>query len=244
MRLAVQSVHASFGPAMDNPTVVFPDALDLAVSIRRFRVEERASALFRIELGVVSLDPAIDLERWTGSRAIFSITWNVERRLFGVVESARFVRMAEDRSGLATYAITIAPSLFRLGERVQSRLFQHRSIPSIVSGILDEHGIRHALHLADGDYPPLELRTQYGESDLTFVHRLLEEAGITFTFAEPEQEELAKEPSAARRPDMRIVLSDAPGQASERLGPPILFVDDTSLAHAARAPFVTEVSVL
>ncbi|MEZ4294793.1 MAG: type VI secretion system tip protein TssI/VgrG [Polyangiaceae bacterium] len=228
---------------MENPRIAFPDLPDVVVSVRRFRVDERMSRPFRVELSVVSAEVAIDLERLTGARAAFELEWNTVRRLFGVVETARFVRVAEDGTGLATYELSIVPSLAQLGRRVQSRLFQHRSIPEIVGALLTEHRIPHTFVLATEAYPRLELRTQYGESDLAFVSRLLEEAGISYAFVEPGEDDLAQTALGDEAPDMRVVLTDAPQGAPERAGPPLPFVESTSLVLSGKSPFITALSV-
>lgn len=210
---------------MDNARVVFAD-VELPLSVRRFRVEEQLNQPFRIELEGVAPDDALDLGDRVGRRAEFILTGVAERRWIGRCERFRMVRAEDD--GMTTYALSIVPSLWRLSQRSNHRLFQHVSIPSIVRDRLDAWGIAHRWQIEEADYPPLELRTQYGEDDLAFVHRLLEEAGISYRFETGDD-------------DMCVVFDDAPAQRDAR--PPLSFVDMVEQAHRAPTDFVTELEV-
>ncbi|WP_448671698.1 contractile injection system protein, VgrG/Pvc8 family, partial [Escherichia coli] len=82
------------------------------------------------------------------------------------------------------YRLTLVPHLAYLAQRNNQRIFQHLTVPQIVALVLEEHGI-----LADAyrfqlgtRYPEREYCVQYGESDLAFVSRLLEEDGIFWFF--------------------------------------------------------------
>lgn len=213
----------------ENARVVFATSPELPLSVREFRVEEGISQLFRVRLACVSAYAEIDLSNLVGDRAAFELSWTRERRWRGLCDTAEFVRVSEHAEGLATYEITLVPTLWRLTQRVQNRLFQHISIPTIVSFILDEWHIEHAWRIEAAKYPPLELRTQYGESDFAFVSRLLEEAGISYYFID--------EGTSAST----LVLRDDPQNAEARDGAPIRFVDDVTLGHAARGELVTNV---
>ncbi len=65
---------------------------------------------------------------------------------------------------------------------------------------------------------------QYGESDYDFIRRLLEEAGISFTFAED-----------AERGSV-LVICDAPQANERRAGGPIPFFDNPASSHGAAFP--------
>ncbi|HLM76619.1 MAG TPA: type VI secretion system tip protein TssI/VgrG, partial [Polyangiaceae bacterium] len=223
---------AGQGEVVENARVRFPEAPDARLSVREFEVEERISQLFEVRLRCVSPDEDLDLSRLIGARAEFELSGHVERSFRGVCRAARFVRVAEAGQSLATYAITIVPVLWRLTQRVQNRLFQHISIPAIVKSILDEWKIEHEYRIDWARYPPVELRTQYGESDYAFVSRLLEEAGISAWFVD------------AGSKGSRLVLGDMPHASEERRSGPLRFVDDASLAQRATTPqLVTRVEI-
>ena len=64
---------------------------------------------------------------------------------------------------------------------MQSRIYQHLNIQEIVSGILDDAEVEHEWQLSES-YEPREYTTQYKETDLDFVQRLLEYEGIWYSF--------------------------------------------------------------
>jgi len=68
-----------------------------------------------------------------------------------------------------------------MAHRTDCRIFQDQSIPDIVKSVLDEYHAQYELKVSPG-YPLLEYVVQYRESDLAFVSRLLEEAGIYYFF--------------------------------------------------------------
>lgn len=63
-------------------------------------------------------------------------------------------------------------------------IFQHQSVVSVVEEVLRSHGltgIDYRLELKDS-YPEREFITQWQESDLKFIQRLLADVGIWFRF--------------------------------------------------------------
>ena len=75
------------------------------------------------------------------------------------------------------------------------------SVPDIAIALLAEYEIVPALRLDRAAFPRHEYRVQYGETDLAFLSRLLEEAGIAFVFADPDA-------SGTLRFAERIVICD------------------------------------
>jgi type VI secretion system secreted protein VgrG len=106
--------------------------------------------------------------------------------------SARYVRgivhaMAlegKHPGGRHAYRLSLAPKLWFLGKRVNSRIFQDKTVQEIVDVVLAEHGVAHDWNLAT-KYPARQYCVQYQESDLHFVTRLLAEEGIFFSFDHP-----------------------------------------------------------
>ena len=161
-----------------------------AFSVRRFSAEESASALFSVGVWARASSPEIDLEAIVGKaaslRVVHGATFiqNMGARLWkGVCAYAEQVQA--EPTGLSTYYLRIVPRLYLLTQRRNYRIFQHLNIPDIVDAILGEWNVDHVWKATRGNYPKLEFKVQYGESDYTFVSRLLEEAGIAFVFADP-----------------------------------------------------------
>jgi type VI secretion system secreted protein VgrG len=84
-----------------------------------------------------------------------------------------------------SYLIIIEPRFALLDKQYRShRFFVNKSVPEVVSQILDEHGFQgweYEFSLKHG-YPKREQINQYQESDLKFVQRLLSEIGIFYYF--------------------------------------------------------------
>jgi type VI secretion system secreted protein VgrG len=112
--------------------------------------------------------------------------------------------------------LRIVPALWKLGRIRNSRIFQNKSIPKIVKEVLDAGGVESKQSLS-GTYAAREYVVQYGESDLEFVSRLLEEAGIFFFFEH--------EPDADR-----MVLVDANSGCPGIGGDPIVFREPSQMA--------------
>lgn len=127
-----------------------------------------------------------------------------ERFVHGFAAAAE---LAEVRAGRPAYRVRIVPRLALLAHRRRSRVFQRRSVPEIVKGVLGDGGValRDALQ---GSYPARELCVQYRESDLELVSRLLEEEGICYFFEHADGAHT-------------LVLADAPGAFVEIADPAV-----------------------
>lgn len=201
----------------------------MSLSVRRFDVREAMSTCFRALLVAVSPDDDLDLDALVGRPAAVAIDGagrGARRILRGVCLSAEQVQAEE--AGLSTYELEIGPSLALLEHRSRYRVFQHLSVPEIVESIFAEWGIAAELAIDRARYPRLEYRVQFGESDLAFVSRLLEEAGISFTFpTEP----------VSGGPD--VLLEDASHQSE----PGVFAQHVESAVSDANTPHVTRVRV-
>jgi type VI secretion system secreted protein VgrG len=164
------------------------DALD----VRRFDVFESLSGLFSVGLWVRSENPSIDLDMIVGRPAGFRIESEDPtaplggvRHWTGMVSYMEQIHASLDPAReLSTYHLTLVPLLWALTRRRGYRIFQDSSVPTIVDSVLRGWGIVPTWEIDPAAYPVLEHRAQYGETDYEFVSRLLEEAGISFTFPE------------------------------------------------------------
>ncbi|MFO0619413.1 MAG: type VI secretion system tip protein TssI/VgrG [Polyangiaceae bacterium] len=208
---------------MPNFELSFPDRSDV-FSVRHFRVEQRLSTPFSISIAARAERFDVDLDALTGSAIVFtlatggggSLSWR------GICGQARILHA--EPTGHSTYAFTILPVLGLLAHRSACRVFRRMTAPAIASAILREWGIEvtERLELA---HPVLDFRVQYNESDLAFVSRTLEEAGITYFSASADEH-------------AGVILSDRP-EHGELRGAPIPFFGDTSTAGGR--PFAASV---
>jgi type VI secretion system secreted protein VgrG len=77
------------------------------------------------------------------------------------------------------FRIDIVPKFWLLTKRVQSRIFQHQTIPDILKRVLE--GLDVAWEI-QGTFHPRDYCVQYRESDFDFASRLMEEEGIFYFF--------------------------------------------------------------
>jgi type VI secretion system secreted protein VgrG len=84
------------------------------------------------------------------------------------------------------YQIRIEPWLYMLSSRINSRIFQNKSIPDIAKDLFREHGFSDFADQLSAAYSPREYVVQYRESDFAFVSRILAHAGIYYYFKHEE----------------------------------------------------------
>ncbi|AWH89619.1 DUF2345 domain-containing protein [Limnobaculum parvum] len=103
------------------------------------------------------------------------------RILYGVVTAFSQLATSADE---ARYAITLAPRLALLENTQNSAIYQNQTVPQVVEQVLRQHemtGVDFRFELTES-YPVKEYISQWQESDLTFIRRLLADSGIWFRF--------------------------------------------------------------
>jgi len=201
-------------------------AKDLNLSVRSFSVVEEMSSLFDVSLVARSPDEDIDLDTLVGNGAGFKVAGGLAWT--GIVQFAEQIDVEPD--GLSTYFIRIVPALWRISQRKNNRIFQHLSIPDITKKLLSEWQIEPVMELDAGAYPKLDYRVQYGETDLAFLSRLFEEAGISYHFRAPE--------AGSEAPSALVLVADPTVRDA---GAPLMYVNN--LEHSKSADAITHVKV-
>ena len=193
-----------------------------SLDVRRFSVTEKVSELFAVSLWLRSVKHDIDLESIVGKPVRFVLS----RDNTVLVHHARvwsgvcshFEQQQAETTGTSSYYMRIVPTAWLLTQRTNYRIFQHMTIVDIVTELLAEWHITGKWNIHRGAYPELEYKVQYGESDYHFMVRLLQEAGIVFTF-----------PNDADAP---ITFWDALHQAPPRAGMPLRYSDNPNKTAA------------
>jgi type VI secretion system secreted protein VgrG len=101
------------------------------------------------------------------------------RHFHGVV--AEFRRIGPGATGRMAYRLVAVPNLWRLGLRRNCRIWQDKDVKQIVTAVLGDHGLP-APSWSMVEAQPIPYCTQFDETDLHFVSRLLEEHGLTYYF--------------------------------------------------------------
>ena len=154
------------------------------------RGEESISGGFVFAISALSTDADIALKSLIGQPALLQLLTahsRDEMRPFHghIIE----VEHSGSNGGFARYKLTIGPWTSFLGLGRDSRVFQDMSVFDIIDAVFGEYQGKGALvpawrfEVADRDvYPIRSLTTQYQESNLAFVERLMAEEGLFHFF--------------------------------------------------------------
>ena len=127
-------------------------------------------------------DPTVVL----GGDAVIEIErLGVTRRVCGLVRAASTLHGDSAAGAPAQLRLEIVPALWMLSLRTNTRMFQNKTVPEILEAVLSEDlgpYSRSVQNELQETYPAREYCLQYGETDLQFAHRLMEEEGISYAF--------------------------------------------------------------
>ncbi len=158
---------------------------DIQADVLRVRIVEGLSELFEVD-AVLTL-PVADLSGMEpGAACTVVVSRGIDdsnvRSIHGIIQSVEQLDEGDGRSlDRPLVHVRVVPRLWRTSLVRQTRLFEKLTIDEVIKKVLLEDG----LEAFDGRADPStqhELLVQYDESDLDFVSRLLEDAGVTHFF--------------------------------------------------------------
>jgi type VI secretion system secreted protein VgrG len=160
-------------------TPLGPDALFLVGLSGR----EGLSQLFRFDLDLLADNhKEIAFDKLLGQPVSIALALGGGKvRYFNGILS-RFSQGGRD-STFTRYRAELVPQLWLLTRRVQSRIFQHLTVPEILKKVLKGLDVQFELQ---GTFHPRNYCVQYRESDFAFASRLMEEEGIFYFFKHTE----------------------------------------------------------
>ncbi|MGU5742221.1 type VI secretion system Vgr family protein [Klebsiella pneumoniae] len=190
---------------IDSLSSLAQNAMDEALSLSRYRVAvhecsdfldvlrysavESLSQPWRYDVAVTcsSADIACDTlllkpASFTFMTPVFDGTPALPvRTVYGVVESFRRISTSNDDT---RYAMTIVPRIALLDYTKGSEIYLNQSVTEVVEKILRKHGLEGSdfEFRLSREYPSRELITQWRETDLEFIQRLLAEVGIYWRY--------------------------------------------------------------
>jgi type VI secretion system secreted protein VgrG len=209
-----------------------------SLDVRRFSVHEGVSSLFDLSIWAVSRNDNLDLDSIVGQAATFSLVTGYGWAPLGAARKwtgmcSYLEQTQPEAAGVSTYFLRLVPTLWMLTQRRNYRVYQHLSIPDIVDKLLGEWGVDHAWEIDRGQYPKLEYKIQYGETDYAFVSRLVEEAGIAFYF--PDEGACGS----------KLTFNDQLHANEPRKAPPLVYMDNpnevASFEHVTRVTLAHQV---
>ncbi|MFN0062559.1 MAG: type VI secretion system Vgr family protein [Myxococcaceae bacterium] len=173
--------------------------LDPESVVLRAEVRESLSTLFEIRVEVATPDGGLDLAAMLDTDAVLAIDDVADpspRFFHGVVDEAEYLGAQGD---LSRYQLVLRPRLHSLAYRLRSRIFQDLSAPEVVKQVITDAGIAaDQMDWKVGTCLQRKICTQWRESELNFVLRLLEDEGLFFWFEHAEDKHL-------------LTIGDSPG---------------------------------
>ncbi len=169
-----------------------------ALRINSWQGSESVSELFDFELVLHSQNHNLSFDEIIGTDARVNIQLQnaEETRYFnGIISSfqhdgAFVLEGAKSGEFLSQYRAKLVPWFWSLQLNNDCRIFQEKSIPTIVKEVLAEHKIAKFQFRLTKTYEKREYCVQYRESDFNFISRLLEEEGIYYYFEHSEKEHI------------------------------------------------------
>ncbi|MBN4764141.1 type VI secretion system Vgr family protein [Enterobacter hormaechei] len=151
-----------------NDSPVTPDVL-------RFKGREALSEPFRWTIDFITPQNNLAPEEVLMKHA--TLRMRSGRAVHGIITRLEWLSTTADQSH---YRVELTSRLALLSRTRQCRLFQNRSVPEVVEQVLRRHGLEGPdfEFRLERSYPARELITQWRETDLEFVQRILSEVGI------------------------------------------------------------------
>ena len=155
---------------------------------------------------------AIDPKKIVGQKVCVAIQAEhsgTQRYINGIVSS---FEMTGGDDEFLRYRARIVPSLWTLTLNKNTRVFQNQTVLDVVKTVLSSYNISPTLDTSS-TYTPMEYCTQYRETDLDFISRLMEQHGILYYFKH------SKDDHTLTLQDTSSKLSDCPIQSTFRYAP-------------------------
>jgi type VI secretion system secreted protein VgrG len=152
-----------------NDSPVLPDVL-------RFRGTEALSKPFSWRIEFTTLQDVASSDVLLKYASLFMRSG---KTLHGVITGFEWLGRSRDQSH---YAVTLTSRLSLMNLTRRCAVWQNLSVPELVERILRAHGLEGSdfEFRLERRYPTRDLITQWRESDLEFIHRLLAETGIWY----------------------------------------------------------------
>ncbi|HKX27674.1 MAG TPA: type VI secretion system tip protein TssI/VgrG [Blastocatellia bacterium] len=157
--------------------------------LRSLQGQEGVSQLFRFDLQLHSEDHNIQFDEIIGQWVTVSIDLpdGSIRFINGIICAFTQCGSSPLENGqtptvFSDYQATMVPWLWMLTRSSNCRIFQHLTVPEIITKIFKDHGFSDFSNRLYGNFEPREYCVQYRETDFNFVSRLMEEEGIFYYF--------------------------------------------------------------
>lgn len=185
------TIEAALSPVAGGASEVFFEIEGVEhLDVRWFSVTERLGTPTEVRVVVAAKDEMLALDALSARPATLTLRVPVpmpppmkkvvERRYTGVVITS--ARLRREEKGLTTYSFDVSSDVELLRYRKTSRVFQHQTELEIVETLLGEWEVPFRTEVDRSQLARRKYKIQRDETDFDFIHRLLEESGITYCF--------------------------------------------------------------
>jgi type VI secretion system secreted protein VgrG len=169
-----------------------------------FSGEDKISSPYEFKITLISHNQSINPDDILGEPATFYMFRNdMFYPYSGIVKEFEFLDSTID---YCTYQATLVPKLWITSLNFRTRIFQNQTVTDIIQSVLQESNVTN-FDLSAGTYPSQEFVVQYQETDLNFISRLMEGAGIWYFFEEPALSVDSVAPGASQE---KLMITDSP----------------------------------
>lgn len=152
-----------------------------------FRATERLGLPYSVEIEVLAYSPTLAPADLLTKPVTLTVIQNpdgaaIERYFHGLV--AEFACLGPGAAGRTIYRLVLVPGIWKLGLRQNCRIFQDKTVKEIITEVLAEHGEAAPQWGMVPALEPIAYCTQFNETDLHFLSRLMEEHGLGYYFAQ------------------------------------------------------------
>lgn len=154
-----------------------------------FSGTDKISSPYKFHVTLKSSKPEITAQKLINQKCSLHMLHDDEPYVYsGVVLECAYTGTENKHS---TYKLVMGPGLKLLDYNVQTRVFLKMSVPDIIESVLNPTGLSVCYQINDTSdkkivYPEKKFVLQYQESDLNFISRLMEEAGLWYYFKEED----------------------------------------------------------
>ena len=152
---------------------------ETSLQVTSFQLHEQYQTCYHLTLQIVSPNAFLPADALLDQKLDFSI-WQGEHCLRRVNGTVVAFSRGETGHAYTYYQVEVAPDLFRLKLRRNSRIYQQKNIQQILRQLCAEHGITHYAFALQHPHGVREYCVQWQESDYDFLQRLTAEEGIFY----------------------------------------------------------------
>ena len=152
------------------------------LSLMDFSGLEAVNEINIFKVKAVASEAAVDMSALLGQpmRIEIDSVYGTTHHIHQAVFAARF--LGKHNHGYV-YEFELRPWIWLLSRQSHSRIFEQRSVLEIINLVMAEYGgmFQCPVNFKSSDsFPILEYTVQYGETDLNFILRLMEQFGISY----------------------------------------------------------------